>query len=503
MASSRLVALSVAVVAVACGQSDSDLGAAGCGLEVGGPAWTVEGASVRIPIACANGEVPAGLTVQGLPAGARWDDSAGLVTWTPTLSDAGVYELEARLPSGEAAIGRLGVADAWSADGNRPPDPARYTEEYGLPVVHLEHAQAVSSSYTIPATLTYRGETYEITVKYRGSRSLSFPKKSYTLGFPDTKPFSDPDLGIQGRKKMVLVTTFDDQTHVRDRLALELWKRLAPGRFGVRKASAVVYENGAFRGHYVLSEKLGGQVLSSARLNGDGNLYQGKTHAANFAATLPDGSAKETWHDGYEKDEGTPLQGEPGAFDDLDALVEFVATAADGSFAAQLPGMANVDEYRDWWVLVMLASSADTAGKNAILYHDPLGGPWRTTVWDWGASLGQEWRTYRTSPRDGWEYEGANRLFRRLLAPPFGVDTRGRLGAAVKERLPVADVLALFDAMVAETAEVARRDDARWNAAQRAFFGAEGRTDWGTPESEVAHVRRWIQDRWAFLAGAY
>ena len=504
MVPSRVVGLAaVAAVAVACGGSGSDSGDAGCGLAVGGPGWILEGASARIPIACANGEVPQGLTVAGLPDAARWDAEAGVVAWTPSLSDAGMYQIEASLPGGELARGRVGVVEAWDADGNQPPDPARYTEEYGLPVVHLEHAQAVSASYEVPATLTYRGETYQITVKYRGSRSLSFPKKSYTLAFPDTKRFSDPTLGIEGRKKMALVTTFDDQTHVRDRLALELWKRLAPGRFGVKKASAVLYVNGAFRGHYVLSEKLGGQVLASARLNGDGNLYQGKTHAANFAATLPDGTPKETWHDGYEKDEGTPVQGEPGAFDDLDAFVEHVATSDDATFAARLPGMADVDEYRDWWVLVMLASAGDSAGKNGILYHDPRGGPWRTTVWDWGVSFGQDWRTYRTTPRDGWDFAGANRLFRRLLAPPFGDGTRARLAAAVEERVPAAAVLALYDAMVAETAEVARRDDARWGAAQRAFFGAEGRTDWGSPESERAYARRWIQDRWAFLADAY
>ncbi len=500
MAHSRTVSVAVVLAAAACGRNDLIEGP-GCGLRVAGPTWTVEGASVQVPITCASGDpVPAELTVQGLPAGARWDTAAGAVTWTPTLSDAGVYDVEARLPSGERAVGRLGVADAWSARGNVRPDPVRYTEEYGLPVVHLDHAQALSDAYTVPATLTYRGEAYAIDVKYRGSRSLEFPKKSLTLAFPDAKRFSDPALGISGRKKMALVTTFDDQTNVRDRLALALWLRLAEGRFGVRTASAVLYENGAFQGLYVLSEKLGGQVLSSAGLNGDGNLYQGKTHAANFDATLPDGTPKLTWHDGYEKDEGTPLEGQPGAFDDLDAFVEFVATAADGRFSTELPGIADVDEYRDWWVLVMLASSADCAGKNGMVYHDPLGGLWRATVWDWGASLGQDWQTFRTSPRDGWEYTGPNKLFRRLLSPPFDVDTRARLGAAVRAQVPIHDVLALYDGMVAETADVARRDEARWGAAQRAFFTAEGRTDWGSAASEVAYVRRWLQDRWAFLS---
>lgn len=505
--SSRFVcAASVALVVAGCGGSSGPGGGVvddplRCGLAVAGPTWIVEGSQARISVGCANGDrLPAGVTVRGLPAGARWDPDASVVAWSTTLSDAGVYTVEIALPTGEVAAGKLGVADAWDARDNRRPDAARYTEEYGLPVVHLEHAQALSDALWSPATLTYRGETYAVEVKYRGSRSLQFPKRSLTVSFPATKPFSDPALGIVGRKKMVLVTTFDDQTHVRNRLAFELWRRLGPGRFAARNASAVLYQNGAFQGLYMLSEKLGGQVLAAAGLNGDGNLYQAKTHAANFAATLPDGTPKLTWHDGYEKDEGAPPEGQPGAFDDLDAFVELVATADDPRFAAALPATAEVDEYRDWWVLAVLADSADSAAKNGMLYHDPRGGRWRATVWDWGASLGQDWQTLRSSSRSTNDFTGGNRLFRRLLAPPFEAGTRARLGTAVRERAPIADVLAILDGMVAETAEVARRDHARWGAAQRAFFGREGRVDWGTPEAEVAYLRRWLEERWAFLA---
>lgn len=497
MGHSRWVSVLAAAACAACGGKASP---PRCGLSVAGPTWTVEGARVAVPVACANGDSTAGLQVRGLPEGATWDAAAGAITWSPTLSDAGVYDVVATLPTGEAATGRLGVADAWDAGGNAPPDPVRYTEEYGLPVVHLAYDAGLSDASYVAATLTYRGKAYPVSVKYRGSRSLEFPKKSLTVKFPDGTLFSDPALGIVGRKKILLVTTFDDQTQVRDRLALALWKRLSPGRFGVTTGSAVVYLNGAFQGLYMISEKLGGQVLGAAGLNGDGNLYQGKTHAADFTATMPDGTPKPTWHEGYEKDEGLPPQGLPGAFDDLDAFVAFVAGADDPTFAAQLPAIADVDEYRDWWVMVMLFDSADCSNKNGMLFHDPRGGPWRAGAWDWGASIGQDWQTFRTSAWDGFSYAGTNRLFARLLSPPFADGTRARLRAAVLQQVPIADVLALYDGMIAPLAEVARRDEARWGAEQRAFFGAEGRTDWGSAAAEVAYVRRWLQDRWTFLA---
>lgn len=476
----------------------------GCRLALDGPAWVVEGERVRITVRCLGGEdLPEAVVVDGLPTQALLDRSDGEITWQTGLADAGVYDATVRIPGQTEARHRVGVVDRWDASGNAPPDPARYTEEYGLPVFHLEVNATISDVDYVPATLTYRGRTYSIEVKHRGSRSLWFPKKSYALAFPDGGRFADPALGFPSRKKLLLVTTFDDQTVVRDRLALGLWARVADRPIDVRTASAVLYLNGKYRGVYVMSEKIGGQVLEEHGLDGDGNLFQAKTNLANFYAAGNEGQPKATWHDGYEKEEGTPLQGQPGAFDDLDRLVELVATADDATFAAALPAIADVEELRDWWVLVMLAHSSDCARKNVFLYHDPRGGPWRATVWDYSSSFGQDWDTLRQSPRSSTEFTWENGMFKRLLAPPFAGGTRARLGAAARERAPVADVLSEFDRLVAETAAAARRDEARWGEAQRRFFGHEGRVGWASYEDEVAYTRRWISDRWAYLAERY
>lgn len=476
-----------------------------CEVVLAGPAWIVEGELLRLSVRCGGGEaLPEGVALEGLPAAATLDGPAGEIAWQTGLADAGVYEAVVRGAGATAGRLRVGVVDRWDASGNTPPEPARYTEEYGLPVFHLEVDAAISDLAYVPATLTYRGRTYALEVKHRGSRSLAFPKKSFTLAFPDGGRFSDPALGFPSRKKVLLVTTFDDQTQVRDRLALGLWGRLADRPIDVRTASAVLYLNGEYRGVYVMSEKIGGQVLSEHGLDGDGNLYQAKTNLANFYEAGNEGQPKLTWHDGYEKEEGTPLEGEPGAFDDLDELVRLVVTADDATFAAELPALADVDELRDWWVLVMLSLSSDCARKNVFLFRDPLlGGPWRATVWDYSSSLGQDWHTHRQSPRTSVEFTWENGLFRRLLAPPFASGTRARLGAAVRERAPLAGVLAELDRLVAETEPAARRDEARWGETQRQFFEREGRTGWASYEDEVAYTRRWIEERWAYLGEMY
>ncbi len=470
-----------------------------CGLTLTGPAWVVEGDPVRIAIACATGrELPSDPAIAGLPPGAEVDASAGEIRWTTGPADAGVYEIAASVPIEPIEKKfTLGVADRFDASGNTPPDPARYTEEYGLPVFHLSVPGVISDLEYTPAVLTYRGHTFDVQVKYRGNKSLLFPKKSFTIDFPN-ELFSDPVLGFFDRKKVLLVTTFDDQSYLRDRLVLDLWKKLG-GPIWVQTASAVLFLNGEYFGLYTMSEKIAGQVLSRGGLDGDANLYMAKHRTANFYPYDSAGLPKTTWHDGYTKEEGFPLDGEPGAYDDLDAFVRFVVESDDATFAALLPGLIDVDEYRQWWALVMLTLAIDSANHNSFHYHDPAGGPWRTAVWDCAQALGG---ILRFPPSTATEFTPDNNLFRRLLLPPFEQATRARLGDLVQQ-VPVTDVLAMIDDYTHQHDEAARRDQLRWNAEQVAYFSSVyGRTGWGYDE-EIAYVRQWVRDRWAYLQSTY
>jgi spore coat protein H len=361
---------------------------------------------------------------------------------------------------------------------------------------------AINSTTAIPATLTYKGQRYGITIKYRGHRSLEFPKKSFTLGF-SSADFEDADLGFPARKKILLVTAFDDASQIRDRLALELWKRLGTGRIQVRTAFAVLYLNGDYRGLYMMSEKISGPVFTEAGSSAAGNFYKGDTHDANWFTVDANGLPKITWHDGFSKAEGLPLDGQPGAYDDLDAFVKFVATSDAATFDAQFPTLANVDEFRDWWALVMLTVAADCTNKNGFVYHDPAGGPFRSTVWDYGSSFGQDWQTFRTPATAGGDFQWANGMWQRLLAPPFQAGTIARLHAALNQTAKADDVLAIVDRYTAEIADEAPRDEARWGAAQQAFFAGEGRTNWTGWEAEVAYLRAWIPARWSYLQTRY
>ncbi|QDE89262.1 hypothetical protein BHS06_10015 [Myxococcus xanthus] len=123
-----------------------------------------------------------------------------------------------------------------SAPGNVPiVDPAAYTEEFGLEA------------------------------KDRGATSSVFPKRSRTLKFPDENLFSEPVFGngFEDRKRVVLITTFNDNSYMRSRLAFDVWSRMSPGHIHLRTFSAVLYANNQYVGLYTAADHVNKCLLAA------------------------------------------------------------------------------------------------------------------------------------------------------------------------------------------------------------------------------------------------
>lgn len=206
-----------------------DIPTPACGPSGGGPHWLLEGESIEVNVVCTSGTMLPGdaFVIDPLPDGATYDPVTATMAWTPALDQAAVYELTVSTPqTGESAIVKIGIADRWDAPDNVPVvDPLIYTEEYGLPVLHLQVSPEINDGAYTPATTIYRGHTYTMEAKYRGAASLGYPKKSFTLEFSKDDKFNEPQLagGFEDKRKIVLISTFDDNAYVRQRLAYELW----------------------------------------------------------------------------------------------------------------------------------------------------------------------------------------------------------------------------------------------------------------------------------------
>lgn len=501
------------------------------------PTWLEEGQSVDVQLRCATGSRSANtLEVGDLPQGASFDAATATLRWTPTLSQAGVYAVEiTHLESGETGSVKIGVADAFDQSGNQAiADPKTYTEEFGLPVLHLTVPDSINDNAVDPdtnktawnaATVVYRGHVYTAEAKYRGNSSLDYPKKNYSLRFPDEDQFSEDVIAgaVTSRRHLQLVTTFDDPSQIRYRLALELWNRMDPNNIQVRQFGLVLFVNGKYAGVYGATDKISASLFGHFGYSDLGNLYMGIDHDANFAKfrynepkPQIETATKSSLSEGYEKKDGTPEQGQAGAFDDLAALLDFVVNSSDSEFEAQLAQKLDLENYYNWIIHTSAIQAFDTFGKNSLHYHDPNSNtPWRVVLWDFNESFGQRWQTARFEQSlaladiiyqsgGGVGYTNRNYLWRRIWnSPRFSTPLRSRYASMLRGTLSKDAVLTLFDQMVEQVAPCAKRDDRRWQSEYRHYFRGNRNDDFLDSAGEAGYVRRFIEQRWTDLLGQF
>lgn len=489
-----------------------------CGPTAGDARWVQEGEPVTATVTCGTGHSAADVrfTVDNLPRGASFDEATATLRWTPTRAQSAVWNLVLHEKStGETGTLKVGVApNTQVSDKVEFADPTTYTEEYGLPVFHLSFEGTLTSGGYRPAQLVYRGRRFAIEAQYRGATSSVFPKRSLTFKFKDEDLFNEPVFGdgFVNKKRVVLITTFNDNSYLRPRLAFDLWNRMAPDHVKVRTYSAVVYVNNRFMGLYTVADHVDKRLMAAHGISKDADLFKAVDNDANFSRWRKSGEPKPYLQLGLEKKEGTPKENAPHAFDTLNELIAFVSDSDAASFRAGFPLRMKASEYEDWWIFNTLILGMDSQGKNAYHAHDPAtGGPWRYIPWDLDASFGQNFDTTRTSPTARPTFAEDNRLFQRMLdEPTIAGPMRERYRKLLREELKLETALSLIEGYVRETAPVARRDWAKWGARYKTFgteaSGGSGnfpnwddRQDFNEYEQEVEYVRQWVRTRWPAL----
>ena len=488
-----------------------------------GSFWLTEGELVEVTVGCqlADAEPLPGdrFVFDSLPPGATYDPATATLSWTPDLDQAAVYDLGLSVTDldgngdidsdsagnpdlRESGAFRIGVADRFDDPENLPiADPYTYTHEFGVPVFHLLATPTDASAYT-PTRIIYQGRAYTAEAKLRGRTSLGYPKNSYTLKFPANYALSEPERDFIDKQRVVLTQHFDDNSYFRTRLAFDAWNLLDP-TVTVQTYSAVVYIEGEFMGIYTAGDHVDDDLMVAHGLPQAGNLYKATNHDANFRLVTRTGDPKSTLHQGYEKKAGDPASG-PGAFDDLDQLVNFVATSSDSEFAAQIATLIDTDDYMNWLILASFISAGDSGGKNSYHYHhtDTL---WHAIPWDFNGSFGQAWNTLRTSSQSVDYFAWTNEIFTRMRNDPTlaGVLAQ-RFRGALDDSFSVEAWNARIDQYRVDLpAAVIARDQARWGELMLSFDRWSDRPDLTTPDEEIAYIRAWLAERHAVYDALY
>ncbi len=409
-----------------------------------------------------------------------------------------------------AGLPETATAEVWVNNGppgdptDVPVDPTVYDTEFGLPVIHLFPTAEPTEEYVLATIVVGGEEQVAAEMKLRGASSLSYPKQSYTLRSQPADKFDLDAYGLDNRDRLVLISTFDDNSYVRQKMAYDLWEDIAD-HFGLtdrpapHASFAVVYLDGRYHGLYVAIDHIGTEYFESFGLASEGNVYKSVNHDANFKRVLADGSTKTDLSSGWEKKDGL----DPVDTSDLEALTAFAADNNAATFWADAPTLLDVAAFQDWFLFVSFTLASDSAGKNAYLYHLPGVHLWQYTPWDLNHSWGQSWTTTRTAVSDYDDFRSRNQIFTHFHDDPLGSTTLWSRHASLSTPGGPLSRTALLDAFTEAKTAVgasARRDWGVWGADYRSFSRWSSRTDFTDVDGEWAYLEQWISDRPAEFA---
>lgn len=475
----------------------------------------LEGDTVRFTVGCSGSLVTedAQFKLDTLPEGAVFDTETRVFEWRTGPADGARVDLQFHVlprdgstPTPDEGSLTLWVADDPDNPDNTPVSPEGYTEEWGLPVVHLEAPDTLGTADYAEAAVTWYGSVYPSGVQIHGKTSSNYPKQSYRLRFDDDE-LPVASWGVT-RDHLILIAVFDDNSYVRQKFTYDLWWEIAnywgSRRLAPRSFFTVVYLNGSYHGLYMAVDRLDDEFLDQMGFERDANLYKAVDTDANFALTDAEGLEKETLHQGFEKTSGEP----PEDFSDLEELVAFTGSATPEELVSESSSWLDLSEMMDALLLLFYSNAEDSYLKNMYIYHD-AGGLYRYAPWDFNASWGQNWRTYRVDATYQEPDAAANRVFAALLEDPDAnrwmwerFRQMRRLGPFQVERQ-----LSMLDEYYAVIDRSAQRDWDRWGEAHRTYEGwATARDedlDWTDFEGEKAYMYQWVTDRAAFYESTH
>ena len=298
---------------------------------------------------------------------------------------------------------------------------------------------------------------------------------------------------------MILITSFNDNSFIRNRLALDIWNSMDTSHIKIKTYSAVVYLNGKYWGLYTACEMVNANLMEEHEPDRDGNLYKGRSHVANFFL-------KDNPHLGFEKEEGYPVNGDAGAYADMDELVNFISTTEPDDFIATIDSILNQREYEDWWMYVLFMTASDSCEKNAYHHHDPGNGVWRYIPWDFNSSFGQNYLTYRVPWSFLPNYLNLNNIFKRFMElDAIRIPIRARFFDLLSpgNALDIDRILLKIDEYYEEIHDAAVKSEEKWREKYRNSSPWKSRTDFTTFKEEIQYIKNWLTEHHSLLLDEY
>jgi spore coat protein H len=324
-------------------------------------------------------------------------------------------------------------------------------------------------------------------LKYRGAVSLSYEKKSMAFELDSEKALA----GMPERTHWILNAAFVDRSMMRHKLAYDLYAKMSEAgapRFAAGSRFVEVFQNGDYRGAYLLTERVDRKLLKLRKFN-----KADEHHACIYKVIDHTPVFDMNGHSNYEQHEPNPRTNSYWA--PLDEINRFCHSASESAFWDANTGIAtrvDLADAIDFHLHLLMVSNTDGPDKNFIVARDGVqkgkAPRFFFVPWDCDATFGRAWH----GGRDGYQHWQSNHLFDRLLKDASyrkQFVTRWRL--LRHKQFSTAAIHTMIDENVKELGAAAQRNAKRWGQSKR-----------GDPpnfEQDLAEMKDWVAKRGAWL----
>ncbi len=364
----------------------------------------------------------------------------------------------------------------------------------------------------IPADIIVDGNTYPGgKISFRGTTSLTFPKKGYKVKFPKKNLY-------QGHtRRFDLSASYPDKSLIRERLSFDLFNKLGVVsskawhvKYTVKSKEGDVLEWGLYTGIEHLDKYFfrNRSRTEGALYKADGGVVNGVQMGA-FLDPQPEPVLKILYDQKHAKP--TVESGSLGAalrrvldamggdddedYSDLDAFIRQIDGWTPDNIHQYLSAVMDDEGYLTWLAVNTLLQSNDTYHKNYYLHNRMEDDKWEIIPWDYDLTFGRNWADYCDGLCDdlsaGTSIKGSaqmtNRLSQRVLGSPvYYQRLQNKLLHLLETEFTEAKLFPKIDAWYAQITPLAHADARKWPTNQEF-------------DAEKDRLKDWIRRRRDFL----
>ena len=284
-----------------------------------------------------------------------------------------------------------------------------FRTEMPIIIISTNHNQILQDSKICGTmTLLENGkEPYNsyIGIELRGSTSISYPKKSYSIElWKNSQVINNRSLlGMRIDDDWILDGMWNEPLRIRDFTSHDLWLEIASKpnnevdfKMGIKRKYCELFLNNKYLGLYYIGEKVDEKQLKLKEFDKqiEGELYKGYAWAnGTVYSGLDDFDNNSPTWSGYEVK--YPKNARQLDWTNLHEHVDFIVNSTQSQFNKEISSRINIENAIDYYIFLNLIYATDNRGKNIYTAKLDKESSYFFIPWDMDGSFGNNWNGER------------------------------------------------------------------------------------------------------------